>query len=50
MQDKMQCLQDPNQTNVDNLNNVRRESSGHLRNTYEKENLKNKIDELETLR
>jgi len=25
-------LQDPNQNNVDNLNNVRRESSGHSRN------------------
>jgi len=29
---KMQWLQDPNQSNVDNLNNVRREASIHFRN------------------
>jgi len=28
----MQWLQDPNQSNVDNLNNVRREAIRHLRN------------------
>jgi hypothetical protein len=30
-QDKMQWFQDPNQSNVDNLNNVRREASRHFR-------------------
>ena len=48
-QAKMQWLQDPYQTNIDNLNNVRRESSRHFRNT-KKENLKTKIDEVEILR
>ena len=43
----MQCLQDPNQGNLDNLNNVRRETSRHFRNKKE-ENLKAKIDELVT--
>jgi hypothetical protein len=28
-QAKVQCLQHPNQSNVDNLNNVRREASRH---------------------
>ena len=28
---KMQWLQDPNQRNIDNLNTVRREASGHFR-------------------
>jgi hypothetical protein len=28
---KMQWLQDPNQSNVDNLNNVRCEATGHFR-------------------
>jgi len=42
----MQGLQDPNQSNVDNLNNVRREASRHFRNKR-KEYLKDKIDELE---
>ena len=28
----MQWVQDPSQSNVDNLNNVRRETSRHLRN------------------
>jgi len=41
----MQWLQDPNQSNVDYLNNVRREASGHFRNK-KKENPKAKIDEL----
>jgi hypothetical protein len=45
----MQWLQDPNQTNVDPLSNVRRESSRHFRNT-KRENLKSKIAEIETLR
>ena len=40
----MQWLQDPSQSNVDNLNNVRREASRHFRN--EKEYLKNKLEEL----
>jgi hypothetical protein len=40
-------FQDPNQSNVDHLNNVRREDSRHFRNK-KKEYLKGKIDELET--
>jgi len=43
----MQWLQDPNQSNVDNLNNERREDSRHFRNKW-KEYLKEKFDELET--
>jgi hypothetical protein len=45
----MQWLQDANQSksNVNSLNNVRREASRHFRNT-KKECLKAKIDELET--
>jgi hypothetical protein len=43
----MQWLQDLNQSNVDNLNNVRSEASGHF-NNKSKENLKAKFDELET--
>jgi hypothetical protein len=46
-QAKMQWLQDPNKSNVDNLNNVRYEASRHFRNQT-KEYLKAKIDELET--
>jgi len=46
-QAKMQWLQDPNQSNVDNLNNVKREASRHFRNK-KKEYQKAKIDELET--
>jgi len=42
-----QCLQDPNQSNVGNLDNVRDEASRHFRNK-KKEYLKAKIDELET--
>jgi hypothetical protein len=34
-QAKMQWLQNPNQSNVDNLNNVRREASTHFRNKNE---------------
>jgi len=41
----MQWLQDPNQRNVDNLNNVRREARRHFRNN-KKEYLKDKIENL----
>jgi len=44
---KMQWVQDPSQSNVDNLNNVRREASRHFRNK-KKEYLRAKIEELET--
>jgi len=43
----MQWLQDPNQSNVDNLNNIRCETSRHFRNK-KKQYMKAKIDELET--
>jgi len=43
----MQWSQDPSQSNVDNINNIRREASRHFRNK-KKEYLKAKIDELET--
>jgi hypothetical protein len=43
----MQWLQDTNQSNVDNLNNVKHEASRHFNNKM-KEYLKAKIDELET--
>ena len=46
-QTKMQSLQDPNQSKVDDLNNARSEASRHIRNK-KKENLKAEIDELET--
>ena len=46
-QAKMQWVQDPNRSNVDNLNNVRREASRHFRNKM-KEYLKARIKELET--
>jgi hypothetical protein len=42
-QAKMQWLQNPNQSNVDNLNNVRREASRHFRKK-KKEYLKAKIN------
>ena len=42
----MQWLQDPSQSSVDNLNNVRCEASRHYRN--KDDYLKAKIDELET--
>jgi len=42
----MQLLQDPNQSNVDNLNNVRREASRHFRNK-KKKYLKAEIEDLE---
>jgi len=44
---KIQWIQDPNQSNVDNLNNVRREVSRHFRNKT-KAYLRAKIEELET--
>jgi hypothetical protein len=43
----MQWLQDPNQSNVDNLNNVRRKARRHFRNK-KKEFLAAKFEELET--
>jgi hypothetical protein len=42
----MQWLQNPNQSNVDNLNNIRREDSKHCRRK-KKEYLKSKIEEFE---
>jgi len=44
---KMQWIQDPSQSNVDNLNNVRRDASRHFRNK-KKAYLRAKIEELET--
>jgi len=44
---KIQWIQDPNQSNVDNLNKVRREVSRHFRNK-KKAYLRDKIQELET--
>jgi hypothetical protein len=43
----MHWFQNPNQSSVDNLNNVRCEASRHFRNR-KKEHLKVKIDYLET--
>jgi len=43
----MQWLKDPSQSNVDNLDNVRREASRNFRNK-KKEYLKAKIEEFET--
>ena len=43
----MQLVQDPSQSNIDNLNNVRREASRHFRNK-KKEYLKSKIEELQS--
>jgi len=34
-QAKLQWLRDPNQNNVHNLNNIRREATGHCRNKKE---------------
>ena len=45
----MQWVQDPSQSNVDNLNNVRRNTSRHFWNK-KKEHLKAKIEELESNR
>jgi hypothetical protein len=44
---KLQWLQNPNQSNLDNLNNARCEASRHFRNKKRKY-LKDKINELET--
>jgi len=44
---KMQWIQDPSQSNVHNLNNVRREVSRHFRNK-KKAYPRAKIEELET--
>jgi len=41
----IQCIQDPSQSNVDNLNNVRREASRYFRNK-KKAYLNAKIEEL----
>ena len=46
-QAKIHWVQDPSQSNVDDLNNVRHEASRHFRNKKQ-ENLKTKIEELET--
>ena len=46
-QDKTQLLQDPNESNVDNPNSVKREAGRHIRNKL-KESLIDKINELET--
>ena len=46
-QAKMQWIQNPSQSKVDNLNNIRREVSRHLRNT-KKAYLRAEIGELET--
>ena len=43
----MRWSQDPSQSNVDNINNIRHEASRHFRNKM-KEYLKAKIDEFET--
>ena len=45
----MHWLQDPSQSNVDNLNNVRREANRHFKNE-KKKHKKAKIDELERVR
>jgi hypothetical protein len=46
-QAQVQWLQDPNQSNLDHLNNVRCEASRHFRNKN-KEYRKTKIDEFES--
>jgi hypothetical protein len=46
-QAKMQWIQNPSHSNVDNMNNVRLEASRHFRNK-KKAYLKAKIEELET--
>ena len=43
----MQWIQDPSQSNAENLNNVRRDASRHFRNKKEAY-LRAKIEELET--
>jgi hypothetical protein len=46
-QAKMQLIQDPSQSNVDYMNNVRRDASRHFRNK-KKGYLKPRIEKLET--
>jgi hypothetical protein len=46
-QAKMQWIQDPSQSSVDNLNNVRCDASRHFKNK-KKAYLKAKIEELKT--
>ena len=46
-QAKMQWIRDPSQSNIDNLNNVRRDASRHFRNK-KKAYMRAKIEELET--
>jgi hypothetical protein len=46
-QAKMQWMQDPSQSNVENLNKARRDASSHLGN-LKKAYMKPKIEELET--
>jgi hypothetical protein len=46
-QDELQWLQNPSETNGDNMNNVRHENSRTFRNK-KREFLKEKINELET--
>jgi hypothetical protein len=48
-QHKIQWIQNPSDSNVDHMNNVRREASRHFRNK-KKAYLKAKIEELETNR
>ena len=48
-QAKMQCIQDPSQRSVDNLNNIRCDASRHFRNK-KKAYLKAKIEERENNR
>jgi len=43
----MQWVQDPSQSNADNLNNVRHEASRHFRNK-KKKYVRNKIEEIDT--
>jgi len=44
----MQCVQDPSQSNVNSLNNVRCDPSRPFRNKKKMEYLKAKIEEFET--
>jgi hypothetical protein len=46
-QAKIQWMQDRSQSNIDNLNNVRRDAGSHFRNK-KKAYLKAKIEEIET--
>ena len=46
-QAKMQWLQDPSQSSIDNINNIRREARRHFKNKM-KAYLQSKIEEIET--